>query len=76
LELHALADERDLVLGVGGVREAELQQVLLDERARRPREHVDALEASARIGDDDVAALPARRRPEAHAREGPGVDPQ
>ena len=68
LLLDALADERQLVLRVVRVGEAELEQPEIDELARRPREDVDALEPSAGVGDQ-VAAASARRRPESHARE-------
>ena len=42
----------------------ELQQVLVDELARRPGEDLDALLASAGVGEEDVAGPPPGRRPE------------
>ena len=74
LRLHALADERELVPRVVRVGEAELQQVLVDELARRPGEDLDALVPSAGVGDEDVAGAPPRRRPEATLRERRGLD--
>ena len=50
------------------------EQALVDELARRPREHVDALLTPAGVGEQDVAGAPAGRRPEAHARERRGLD--
>src|SRR6266516_6245003 len=76
LELYPFADERDLILRVARIGEAELEQVLVDERARRPGEHLHAVETPTRVGDDDVATLASRWRPEADAGERSGVDAQ
>src|SRR6185503_4593065 len=74
LELDARTDERDLVLRVAGVREAELEQVLVDERAGRPGEDLHALETTTGVGHHDITALATRRRPEADAGERSGID--